>query len=84
MLDSAHFASGGRESMQLQTLKPIEFSDYLLECKALDEAQLLDALADQWQNRTQLAEAIVRRGYLPKDEIERLFAEYENLNVVYV
>ena len=70
--------------MLLQTLKPIEFGDYLIEKKALDEAQLLDALADQWQNRSRLVDAIVRRGYLAQDEAERLHAEYENLNVVYV
>src|SRR6476469_7258874 len=54
--DNSHFEFGGPAFMQLQTLKPIEFGDYLIEKKALDEAQLLDALADQWQNRSQLVD----------------------------
>ena len=69
---------------ELQTLRPIEFGDYLIERKVLDEAQLLDVLAETWQSRTRLADAIVRRGYLGKEELDRLLAEYENLNVVYV
>ena len=70
--------------MQPQSLKPIEFGDYLLERRVLDEAQLLDVLADHWQNNTRLADAIVRRGYLPQAEVDRLVEEYENLHVVYV
>ena len=67
-----------------QTLRPLEFGDYLIERKMLDEAQLLDALAETWQTRSRLAESLVRRGYLGKDEVDRLLVEYDNLNVVYV
>ena len=73
-----------RLSMSGQSLKPIDFTDFLIECKALTEAQLLDVLADHWQTRDELAECIVRRGYLPKSEVERLLKNFENLQVVYV
>ena len=70
--------------MQLQILKPLEFADYLIERGALSEEQLLDALAEQWQGRIQLAASIVRRGYLSQEEVERFHSEFENLKVVYV
>ena len=69
---------------QPQTLRPIEFGDYLIERKVLDEAQLLDVLAETWQSRSLLADSIVRRGYLAQADLDRLLAEFENLNVVYV
>ena len=65
-------------------LKPIEFTDFLIECKALTEAQLLDVLADHWQTRDPLGDCIVRRGYLERAEVDRLLREFDNLHVVYV
>jgi hypothetical protein len=75
---------GQQERQDLNLLTPIEFGDYLIERKILDEGQLLDVLAEHWLTRTHLADSIVRRGYLERAEVERLVAEYENLQVVYV
>jgi hypothetical protein len=73
-----------RNESGTQALKPIEFADYLLERRALDEGQLLDVLADHWLTRGRLADSIVRRGYLAQADVDRLAAEFENLQVVYV
>ena len=70
--------------MSPNVLKPIEFTDFLIECKALSEAQLLDVQADHWQTRDPIDECIVRRGYIERAEVERLRREFDNLQVVYV
>jgi hypothetical protein len=67
-----------------QTLTPIDFADYLLERRALDEGQLLDVLAEHWLTHDRLGDTIARRGYLSATEVERLAAEFESLQVVYV
>ena len=65
-------------------LKPFRFGDFLVERKAIDEQQLLDALAEHWMSGCRIGESLVRRGYLPAPELERLANEYQSLSVVYV
>jgi hypothetical protein len=65
-------------------LQPVRFGDFLLERKAIDEGQLLDALADHWITGARLGESVAPKGYLPHSEVERLAREFENLNTVYV
>ena len=67
------------------TLRAIDhFGDFLVECNAITEQQLLDALADHWARGCNLTDSVVTRGYLPADEVERLTSEFHNLQVVYV
>jgi hypothetical protein len=66
------------------SLQPFHFGDYLVERKIINEGQLLDALAEHWMSNCRIGESLVRRGYLPAGEIERLAREYENLTTVYV
>ncbi len=70
--------------MSITKLEPVRFGDFLLERKAIDEGQLLDALAEHWMSGARLGESVARKGYLPSSEIERLASEFENLNTVYV
>ena len=65
-------------------LQPVRFGDFLIERGAIDEGQLLDALADHWMSGVRVGEAVARKGYLPAKEIERLAHEFESLNTVYV
>jgi len=65
-------------------LRPIRFGEYLVERKQITEGALLDALADHWMQGCRLGESVVRRGYLPPEEVERLAAEFHGLNTVYV
>ncbi|MBI4510064.1 MAG: hypothetical protein HY698_10550 [Deltaproteobacteria bacterium] len=65
-------------------LEPIRFGDFLVERCAIDDGQLLDALAEHWANGGRLGAAIARRGYLTAGEIEKLAAEYHGLGVVEV
>ena len=68
----------------LPTLEPIRFGEYLLERKAITDGQYLDALADHFANGGRFGEAVLRRGILTKDEVERLAADYHALRVVEV
>lgn len=65
-------------------LQPVRFGDFLLETQAIDEHQLLDALADHWLAGGRIGEAVVRRGYLSPQELARRLSEFENLTTVYV
>jgi hypothetical protein len=65
-------------------LQPLRFGDFLVERKAIDEGQLLDALAEHWITGARIGESIARRGYLAPVEVERLAREFENLNTVWV
>jgi hypothetical protein len=68
----------------LTSLKPFRFGDFLVERKLINEGQLLDALAEHWMSGCRIGETLVRRGYVPQPELDRLAREYENLNTVYV
>jgi hypothetical protein len=65
-------------------LEPVRFGDFLVEKKAIDEGQLLDALADHWIAGCRIGEAVVRRGYLSSDEMTRQLKDFETLTTVYV
>jgi hypothetical protein len=65
-------------------LIPVRFGEFLVERRIIDERQLLDALAEHWITGCKLGESVVRKGYLPPDEIERLAHEFHNLATVYV
>jgi hypothetical protein len=65
-------------------LEPVRFGDFLVERKAIDEGQLLDALAEHWITGVRIGESVARKGYLPAREVERLAREFESLNTVYV
>ena len=68
----------------MQTLRPIDFSEFLVERRALSEAQWLDVLAEQWGGRKALPDAIIARGYVGAEELARLRREFEQLSVVLV
>ena len=70
--------------MEAKSLRPVRFGDYLINRQALSEAQLLDVLAEHWVSGNRIGEVAVRRGYLPKAEVERLAAEFDGLSTVYV
>jgi hypothetical protein len=74
----------GAENMSLQSLQKVRFGDFLVERNVINEGQLLDALAEHWISGCRIGESIARKGYIPKNEIERLAREFENLNTVYV
>ena len=65
-------------------LRPIRFGEFLVECRAITEGELLDALADHWAHGCRVGESVARRGYLPEGEVERFAAQFQNLHVVYV
>jgi precorrin-6B methylase 2 len=67
-----------------QTLEPIRFGQYLVEKSAINDEQLLDALADHWAHGGRIGATIARRGFLSLDEVERLAAEYHDLQVIEV
>jgi hypothetical protein len=70
--------------MSLQSLQKVRFGDFLVERNVINEGQLLDALAEHWISGCRIGESIARKGYIPKNEIERLVREFENLSTVYV
>jgi len=70
--------------MDVRGLKPIGFGDFLVERSAITEGQLLDALAAQWASGNELKQALVERGHLPPNEVERLSTEFSQLETVYV
>jgi hypothetical protein len=65
-------------------LVPVRFGEFLVERQCINEAQLLDALAEHWMTGCRLGESVARKGYLPPSEIERLASEFQNLSTVYV
>jgi hypothetical protein len=73
----------GGFSMRIQ-LQPVRFGDFLVERRAISEAQLLDALAEHWITGVRIGETVAKKGYLSAREVERLAREFENLNTVYV
>jgi hypothetical protein len=70
--------------VEAKSLRPVRFGDFLIDRHVISEAQLLDVLAEHWMSGSRLGEVVVRRGYLPKAEVERLAAEFDNLSTVYV
>jgi hypothetical protein len=64
------------------TLEPIRFGEYLVERAAIDDGQLLDALAEHWAHGGRLGATVARRGFLTVDRVEELAAEYHALKVV--
>ena len=70
--------------MGMQGLTQMRFGDFLVDRKIISEGELLDALAEHWMSGRRIGESIVRKGYLPPTEIERLAREYESLSTVYV
>ena len=69
---------------QRGTLEPIRFGEFLLERRAIDDGQLLDALAEHWAHGGRLGATVVRRGFLSVDQVESFAAEYHALRVVEV
>jgi hypothetical protein len=65
-------------------LQPVRFGDFLVERNVIDEGQLLDALADHWISGCRIGEAVVRRGYVSRDELAARLSEFETLSTVYV
>jgi hypothetical protein len=65
-------------------LQPVRFGDFLVERKAINEGQLLDALAEHWITGQRIGETVAKKGFLPPGEVERLAREFETLNTVYV
>jgi hypothetical protein len=65
-------------------LQPVRFGDYLVERKAINEAQLLDALAEHWITGVRIGETVAKKGYLASGEVERLAREFENLSTIYI
>ena len=65
-------------------LQPVRFGDYLVERKAINEAQLLDALAEHWITGVRIGETVAKKGYLAAGEVERLAREFENLSTIYI
>jgi hypothetical protein len=72
------------EGRGIGTLERIRFGEYLLERKAIDDGQLLDALADHWAHGGRFGMALQRRGILNSEDVERLAAEYHAIQVVIV
>lgn len=70
--------------MTALALQPVRFGDFLVEKKVIDEGQLLDALADHWMSGCRIGEAVVRRGYVTTEELQRQLQEFETLTTVYV
>lgn len=66
------------------TLEPIRFGEFLRERSAIDDHQLLDALAEHWAHGGRFGATVVRKGWLSVEEVERLAAEYHSLQVVEV
>jgi hypothetical protein len=64
------------------TLEPIRFGEFLRERNAIDDGQLLDALADHWAHGGRLGATVVRRGFMTVDRVEELAAEYHALRTV--
>jgi len=65
-------------------LRRVHFGEFLVERHAINDSQLLDALADHWAGGGRVGDVVVRNGYAPRDEVEKLASEYQNLSVVYV
>lgn len=63
-------------------LETIRFGEYLFEKNLLDDAQLLEVLADHWSNGGRIGSAIARRGILTPDEVERQATMYHGLEVI--
>jgi hypothetical protein len=63
-------------------LETIRFGEYLYEKNLLDDAQLLEVLADHWSNGGRIGSVIARRGILTADEVERQAAMYHGLEVI--
>jgi hypothetical protein len=65
-------------------LERIRFGEYLVEREAINDGQLLDALADHWAYGGRIGDALTRKGILALEEVERLAAEYHAVQVVVV
>lgn len=65
-------------------LERIRFGEYLVERNAISDGELLDALADHWMYGGRFGAALLRRGILTQDDVERFAAEYHAVQVVVV
>ncbi|RMH37876.1 MAG: hypothetical protein D6689_20445 [Deltaproteobacteria bacterium] len=64
-------------------LKEVPFGEYLVETGRLRRDQLLDAMMLQDRNPgVRLGECIAALGYLPYEEVDRVYDEYARLSVV--
>ncbi len=66
------------------TLKPVRFGDYMIEKHLINEAQLLDVLAEHWMSGLRVGEVVTQKGYAAKDAVERAAEEFASLSTVYV
>jgi hypothetical protein len=65
-----------------QILQRIRFGEYLCEQSVIDEAQLLEALADHWSNGGNIGAAIVRAGFLSVAEVEHHALQFHTLETI--
>ena len=66
-----------------QVLETIRFGEYLREKQLLSDEQLIEALAVHWsERRGRIGRAIVDRGFLSAEEIERHARTYHGLDVI--
>ena len=65
-------------------LKPIRFGDFLIAKQLINEAQLLDVLAEHWMSGTRIGEVVAQKGYAAAEEVEKLAVEFASLSTVYV
>jgi hypothetical protein len=79
-MNQGQWLRGGKRA----TLEPIRFGEFLLEKNAINDEQLLDALAEHWARGERLGDSVSRRGFLTSEEVERYADEYHLLDVVEV
>jgi hypothetical protein len=79
-MDQEQWVRGGKRAI----LEPIRFGEFLREKNAINDEQLLDALAEHWAHGERLGESVTRRGYASSEDVERLADEYHGLSVVEV
>ena len=65
-------------------LQPIQFEEFLLERHAIDEAELLDSLAEHWSTGKALGDVLATRGCLEREEFDRLSSEFASRETVYI
>jgi hypothetical protein len=66
------------------SLEPIRFGEFLCERHAINDEQLLDALAEHWAHGGRIGATVARCGFMSLEDVERLAAEYHHLQVVEV
>jgi hypothetical protein len=63
-------------------LVSVRFGEFLRESGAISDEELIAALADHWSNGGLIGAAVVRSGFLSRDEVERYASRFHNLDVV--